>query len=384
MRRHPHAGGRRWFRRVVLPPLLALLCVQLAIVVAALVTSKNPLRGSTYARWDSYHYITIATRGYYIEKVGDEIVRGNVGWFPGYPLTIRALKLKGVTRALNLKPLTPAKTGKLVSTAFAFGLLVVMWKLLSTAEGITSPAIALLLAAFFPGFIYYHAVFPISMVAFLDVVALWSCARGRFLASGLLGALGATAYPTGVLVAAPLCLGILLNRELSPGRRLAALAQAPLLVGLGPLAVFFYQAKTVGWDAFLRMRREFFDNQMSNPLATLASNTAHVWHGELVPALLPEAQTVLTATLILGIGYWCWRHRSSLTLLEQMLWANATLFWLFPQFVGVFGATRADALLVAMVPLLGRLPAVAQRALLALLVPLGIGLCMLFFQGVLV
>ena len=49
---------------------------------------------STWTRWDSNHYIDIATRGYYSEYCqppADTAWCGSTGWFPCYPLLARML-----------------------------------------------------------------------------------------------------------------------------------------------------------------------------------------------------------------------------------------------------------------------------------------------------
>jgi hypothetical protein len=357
-------------------PVVALLSAQIVIVAAAVASGEGPFRGATYARYDSYHYLSIATRGYYVElENGTNLVGGNVAWFPGYSLVIRALKPRRVT---------PAKVGKVVSTIFAFALLALLWRVLREQEGTSFAGVSLLLAAFFPGFIYYHSVFPIGMVAFLDLLAIVLCARGRFLTAGILGALGASAYPTGFLVAVPLAAAIVLDRDLTPRARVIAFLKGPLVVGLGLAAVALYQARSVGWNAFLRMRTEYFDNSFSNPIANFIHNTTHVWHADFQPEALPHLQTLFVAILVLLIAAYCWRQREAMTHLETLLLTNTMAFWIFPLLIGEHGATRADALLVGAVPLLARFPWAARVLLLGLFVALGTGMCIIFFNKVLV
>jgi hypothetical protein len=369
------ASWQQRLREGALWPVVALLCAEIVIVAAALAASVHPLRGATYARYDSYHYLSISTRGYFIEEENGLVVGGNVGWFPGYPLVIRALQPRRIT---------PAKVGKAVSTVFAFLLLALLWRVLRGLEGGRARGLTVLLAAVFPGFIYYHTVFPIGMVAWLDLLALVLCARGRYLVAGLLGALAAFSYPTGFLVAVPLTAAIALDREMTWRARVIAFLQGPVVVGLGLLAVSLYQAPSVGWNAFLRIRKEYFDNSVSSPLANFFTNTEHVWRANLQPEALPHLQTLMVALLVLGITIHCWRQRQTMTRLDTLLLTNTLVFWVFPQLIGVHGATRADALLVGVVPLLARLPWAARAALLAIFVSLGFGMCVIFFTKVLV
>lgn len=365
-------------RSLVLVPLVALLCVETAIALTALACSVSPLQGSSYVHWDSVDYLTIATRGYYLEMQDGHIVGGNTAWFPGYSMVIRALKPRHVA---------PAKIGKLVSTLFALGLLITLWSLLSTApvDG-GSRLLTLLLGAFFPGFIYYHVVYPIAMAAGLGLLSIALCARGRHWASGLLGAASAATYTTGFLLAAALAFGIVRDRRLSLRAKLFTLLKAPLLVLLGLGAVFLYQEHTVGWDAFFRMQRDYCASEWANPLRLFIGNTEHVWRGDIQTATLPQLEIVAVSAMVVAISILCWRQRASLTLLESMLWANVCVFWVFPLLVGPVGRTspRADAMLVGIVPLLARVPIAMQTFLLCLFVALGIGLSALFFQNLLV
>jgi hypothetical protein len=356
-------------------PLVAFAAVQLVIWLAAIMVSVDPRLGASYVRWDSNNYLSIATQGYYLQFDGDSVVGGNAAWFPAYPLAIRTFKPSR---------LTPAKTGKLISSVFAFGLLVTVWGLTADAERGTR-SLLLLLAAFFPGFIYYHAVFPISMAACLGLLAIVCCARGRYLAAGALGAIAAASYTTGFLLAAALALGVFRDAALSWGARLAALASGPLLVALGLASVLLYQQQTVGWDGFFRMQRDYCATERADVVSMFLANTRYVWSGDLRPEFLFQLETVLMVVLMLVVAGICWQQRRSLRPLEWLLLANALVFWLFPHLVGPAGrnSPRADALLVGMTPLLARLPFRGLLLLLVVFVALGSGICAGFFSTLL-
>jgi hypothetical protein len=365
-----HLAG--WLRQAAQTPFLALLVAMLAVAGAAMTCSLGPLRGSTYARWDSFNYISIATRGYYLEEEEGGVVGGNAAWFPGYPLLIRAVASRH---------LTPAKAGKIISTVFAFVLLVALWWVLRESR---PDRLSLLLAAFFPGLVYYHTVFPVSMAAALAVVAVLLSANGRHLGAGCAGAVAAFSYPPGFLIGGPLLWGVLHDPRLDTRRRLLAFLEAPLLVGLGLFAVFAYQARSVGWTACLRMRADYFDNAASNPFLRFVESTRHDWTSGVAPTL-PRVQTVLVMALVLTSCALAWRHRTALPFVERQLLVCALFFWVFPYFLGRgISPYRAEALVVGIVPLLGRLPLVARCLLLAIFVGIGIGMCRLFFQSVLV
>jgi hypothetical protein len=110
-----------------------------------------------------------------------------------------------------------------------------------------------------------------------------------------------------------------------------------------------------------------------------------VWTGGITPESLPQFQTVLVAILVVASCVIAWRQAASLTLVEQELLAGGILFWIFPYFLGRgISPCRAEALVVGIVPILGRLPLAGRWSLLAVFALLGIGMCGLFFDSVLV
>jgi hypothetical protein len=357
-------------------PLLALVAALAAIWIAAAVATVDPRRGSSYVRWDAYNYITIALYGYSLDVEDGRVVGGNAAWFPAYPLAIRAIKPSH---------LSPAKTGRLISSAFAFALLVVIWRLLPGVDP-ARRAVPLLLAAFFPGFIYYHAVFPISMAACLGVLAIACSARRLHLAAGTFGALAAASYTTGFLLGVALTLGVVLDAGLSWRGKLVGLVKGPALVALGLASVFLYQERSVGWDGFFRMQRDYCATERADVVSMFLTNTRHVWAGNFQPEYLFQLETVLVAVLMVVLAVLCWRQRRALGPLEWLLFANAVVFWAFPHLVGPAGrnSPRADALLVGMTPLLARLPFTGQVLLLVVFAALGTGISIGFFTTVVI
>src|SRR5262249_41908429 len=121
---------------------------------------------SRYGRWDTGQYLHIARSGYIavwhcparvlpaLLPPGDYLC-GTIGWFPGYPYAMRGLS------TVTALPLMTA--GLVIAWACWYLVLVLMWRLLSDARSTTTRWICLLIAAFFPGQIYFAALFPISM-----------------------------------------------------------------------------------------------------------------------------------------------------------------------------------------------------------------------------
>lgn len=368
----PQPVRAEWLRALT-PPLLAFVLFQAALALMAVLCAQKPLDPDSYARRDSTKYLKIAKFGYFEDAANPQA--GTAGWFPGYPLAMRA--------GAWLTGARPVAVGRALSAAFQLGLLVVLAGFLPPDP--VPRTVALLTAAFFPGGIYYGAVFPISMTAFLSLAAIALCARGRFLAAGSAGALAAFTYPSGFLVAAPLALGVLLRRETPRRARVAWLVAAPLLCLLGMGAVLAYQRSAFGrWDAFFAYQRAF-GNVASNPGAALLANVARIWDDPYRPARLIGLQALLVMALVaIALAAW-WRHRAELGAAGAMLVLHAAALWAFPLALGANASTyRQAALVVGVTPVLSRLPALVQQCLLVLLVVLACGMAVLFFDDVLV
>jgi hypothetical protein len=364
--------------RLLAPPLMALLLAQSVLAVAARLAAVEPFASSSYVRWDAYRYLQVARSGYYLELVGGR-EDANTGWFPGYPFLIHFLQ-----KTSHLKP---ALVGRLIAIGFQLAGLSLLWAFfLRGAPSATHRWLGLLLAAFFPGFVYYSAVFPVSMLIVFALLALLAAADGRFLLAGASGAIAAFTYPTGVLIAGPLLLAVLLAPGLRPRHRLLALLEAPVLCVVGLAAVMLYHHLTVGhWDAFFQQQLSF-GHGLTNPLATLWTHLAPVGHPQAARrALAPALQTLVVAGLVLAVTISVWRRRSVLTRGEVLLLAYVFVFWLVPQAVGSgVSIYRAESLLVPIVPLLLRWPVAVLAALVAVFVALGCVMSVLFFQTVLI
>ena len=341
-------------------PLVAFVLAEAVLGLAAALCWQDPRRPAAFIRWDSVRYLSIATQGYFIEEENGHVVDGNVAWFPGYPLAIRALHTLG---------LQAPRAGRLVSAAAALALLLVIWNLLLRETEPDKKPLILLLAAFFPGFVYYHAVFPTSLTATFLLGGLALAARGRFLGAGVCGALTAFTYSTGALALPGLALAALVYPGLAWPRRLLALLQGAGLTAAGFLGALAYEHRSVAWNAFSRMQSDYYGSGLHDPLANFAWRTRHI-----VVALMVTAAIVLT-----------WFHRRSLDRLDLLLLVSGLAFWAAPHVVSRnVSVYRSEALLVGLVAPLRRLPREALLALLVLLVALGFGMALLFFESILV
>src|SRR5260370_38102638 len=86
---------------------------------------------------------------------------------------------------------------------FCFGALIVLWVGLLDRAPTPRNVIALAFAAFVPGQIYDHTVFPLSVASFFVLLAFALLRRRRFVGAGLAGAAPCPGHPPAVLFPPP-------------------------------------------------------------------------------------------------------------------------------------------------------------------------------------
>jgi hypothetical protein len=357
------------------PPLAALVLAETLLWTIAFGRGSDPRLGPTWVRWDSYRYLEIA-RGGYVE-IAEDPNSSNTGWFPGFPMVMRL-----GSAALDT---TPARAGRWASLLFELGTLTLVWTRLLPAASFLHRCLALLCAAFFPGWFYRHAVFPMSMTAFFNTAALALAGASSFLAAGLCGASSAFSYPTGFLVAAGIAAAAAPRRGRTAAERLRDLVAGPGVAVLGLLAVAALLQVRVGhWDAFLAYQRRF-GNTPHEPLSVLLDHAQPLLQGAFEPRAIVAFQTLLVTLLLLLAAWLAWRDRTSRLPTDLPLLAHAAAVWVFVNGTGPnVSVYRQAAVLVSLTPLLARLPTPALAALLALFVALGAGMAQLFFSNALV
>lgn len=361
--------------RALLLPLLVLTLTQVAIRTVARYCGEAPGRNRTWVHWDAYRYIDVARHGY-VEASWDPLA-SNTGWFPGYPLALRFVS--------EASSLGMAGAGRLVSGLFLLGFLVVLDTALLTATRWPHRLVALLTAGFFPGWMYFHAVFPQSMAVFFTLAALALAARRKWLLAGVCGAVAAFTYPTGVVVIVPLALLVVRESREGVRDRALALVQAPGVAALGLAAVAaLHQAQVGHWDAYMRFQGHLGAG-LFNPLAVQLEHLRPLLRLEASAEGLIALHTAVTCLLLLtAVATW-WRKRESMRPVDAAFLLYAAVLWVFVNAAGPnLSIYRQAAALVCLVPILARLPLAAGLGLLAVLVPLGLKMATLFFQDVLV
>jgi hypothetical protein len=298
---------------------------------------------------------------------------GNAGWMPLYPLIIKGLRAGGVRTR---------RAAAIVSALATLATLVVLWvlQLASWPRRLGLPTLAL--AAVFPGVIYLHASFPISLLTLLCLVWLFGLVRDRTVTATVAAPMAAITYTTGFLLG-PVTLGAGLLAFQREWRRWLVVTVA---TALGPLAVVVWQHHVVGtWDAFWQTQAKY-GHGLHNPLATLAERLAPLQAGWSADpnAAIPAAQTLLVLVWVASLAVVALRSRATLDRGDVILLVFLALYWLVPLVAGRAALHRAESTLLISVLLARRLPLPALVAFVVASGMLAWAMGRLFFNSVLV
>ena len=412
----PKAEASTWRRLAAawFPPLVAVLAGWSLLAYRSGVARDALLAPATWARWDSFQYLSIAERGYrasfcprgYVpsDPTRADFLCGNAGWFPGYPLLIRGLS--------ELAGISLAAAALLIAWACWYAVLVLLWQLLADARSRRARWVCLLVAAFFPGQVYLAALFPVSLCLAAMLGCLLAALRGsrRALAAvaALCGFAAAASYLTALVLAPALLLTAVL--VLTGRQRVRNLAGAAgVVVGFG--AVLLGMQLSVGmWDAYFRTA-EKYQVGLTFPWETLWARISPLWapqpgRGEFWRTAAEQTVLALSCVLVAtvltlvraargpaaqpsGAGApdrpWWSAAAHRVGALDLGLLLAAVGVWLVPYLAGGQASTyRSEAFVILTVPLLRRLPTWLLLVLLAAAVTVAWRMAPLFFSGALV
>jgi hypothetical protein len=372
-----------------LPPLIAFICGVLLIASREPHGFASVVDPATFARWDARQYLAIASHGYFVRShcINGHYTAGphtcsDLGWFAGYPLVMRALSVTGIGLEY---------AGLIVAWVFWYLALLMVWLLSKPAP--QSPArrwrtttqwLCLLIAAFFPGQIYFAAIFPLSMACFgVLACCYWSAEDPDWRLAGVAGLVGGSAYLSAVAVI-PGLLGaamVIRNRQARTAMCLGAAGVAAGLAGV----LSFAQAAVGRWNEYFTIESGYGVGT-HNPLATLSSRFSSF------PAMLASGghraiaeQGVLVALLLaLALAGFAASTREGVKAVDVVLVIAAVAGWLIPYIAGGhLSVYRDEAMMFVVVPLLRHLP--PWSLVLPLLAATWVagGMAALFFSNVL-
>lgn len=359
------------------PPLTAFALAVGSLCALASGLGYVPWAPSTWARWDSAHYVSIAEHGYSAFPCASGTGWcGNAAWFPGFPLVVAPLHAVGVpTLAASLT----------VVWSFALASLVALWRTF-LAQGPTTVAVfGLAFAAWSPGQIYHYAVFPLSMFVFFTILHLRFLSVERWVAAGCAGAAAAVTYPLGIALAIGSTAWLVMTQRERCIRPLT-LAVAPVVAVFG--AVVGAIGLAAGrWTAFVDIQGRY-EHGVHNPIGqiTNAIRVVHNMRGIEIDrwAAVTAAQTLFVTAVIgtvlvsLAVDRCRGRRADEPTML---LVTTSVAIWLFPLTQSHVSVWRSQAALLPLGALVGRLPRMWAFTATLGAVALSVPVARLFFLG---
>ena len=249
-------------------------------MAADLLPSKG-LGGVLTGSWDAGWYLSLAQHGYpaAVPEQAGRAVQSTLGFFPVYPLSVRAVHAIGLSYAF---------AGLLVSALAGLAACVLLWRLVAQFRSPSVADRAVALFCFFPGAMILSLTYSEALMLVLAIGCLYSLLRERWLLAGALAALATATRPNAValVVACVWAAGGAVWRR----RQWRALL-APALAPLGLVGFFIYLGRHTGeFGAYLRTQRQGWDQKLE-PKSTIQIVSNFVHH--------PFADTNITV-MVLG------------------------------------------------------------------------------------
>ncbi|BAZ14928.1 hypothetical protein NIES4071_67980 [Calothrix sp. NIES-4071] len=244
-----------------------------------------------FAHWDGGHYRHIATLGY--EYVNG---KGNVVFFPLYPLIMRALWSIGLSFEV---------AGTLVSNLAFLIFLYVLYLWLYQYQGEKVARWAVALAALFPLSMFTAVIYTEALYLLLSTAALRAFDQNKYTQTAIFGALATATRPTGMALI-PGFLIAAWKQNKSPKAYLAGLATS-----IGLVCFSIYCAVQYGDSlAFIHAQKAWRENlgfdwqSWWKMLMQITVGIRNYKHGGIKDITHP-----LIFLIIIGCSYLLWRNR---------------------------------------------------------------------------
>jgi hypothetical protein len=364
------------------PPLLPIgvwIVATAVVLTTCALSGRSPFRTATWIHWDSYLYLDIARHGstaFHCPGAAADIWCGNAGWFPGYAWLIRGLGGLGFSEV---------DAAIAISWLGAIGALVLLWATFLGRRIGPGVVLALLYAAFAPGQVYTYAVDPISVFVCGTIAYLWFLDRERWLGAGLTGAALVLVYPVGFVPPAIGAAWLLVAfRRISWRERLRRIAVAvgPAIGSLGFLFVFM-QLTLGHWNAFFIVQKKYGHGPY-DPLAPTLRAIGTLAHR--TPFRVDNAtafQTLLVSVVLICVITHVVRQGRRVDRTEAMLVLWAIAAWAVPAAANPWSIYRAQAALLPVAVLVGRLPRALAAVLIVAAVAVSVPLELMFLRNLL-
>jgi Mannosyltransferase (PIG-V) len=299
----PPATWSDALKAVALPFLVSRSAVLLVGLAAAVFIgyTPNPAEPSAWrvdadpvrnllARWDSFWYLDIASRGYHWN--GNPFQQQNVVFFPLYPLLMRT-----VGAAIGGHPLL---AGLLVSLTSFLLALTYLWRWTADHLGADAATGAVWLLSTFPLALFFSAAYTESLFLLIVVAVCYYAEHRQFARSAALGFLAGLVRPNGVLLWIPI--GWIVWIADRDRRRLRWRGVATIAPVVGVLCFSAYLGWRVGDPLAWIANQAAWPNNLGQPPPTVPSSIDLWWIPNALSLGLVLA-SVAPVTRLLGTAY---------------------------------------------------------------------------------
>ena len=302
---HDSSLWRSFVKRAGIAYVVSRVCViaGAAIVAAQEVAAANRL-GETRPKnavglilqvltsWDGAWYYRIIRTGYPTlipPDVTYEMPEARAAFFPVYPLLVRAADV--------VLPGGDVAAGVIVN--LVLGALAV-WLVGLIARQLFGDRIGyrtMLLMAFFPGSVVLTLTYSEATLIVIAAACLLMLLRERWLAAGVLAAIGTATRPNGVALIAACAVAAII--AVHSNRRWRALI-APALAPLGFIAFQVYLRVHTGEWAWFRVQREAWDEGTSFGFTAVKNTIEAIIHPLASPTDILTAISVLVMVVLIA------------------------------------------------------------------------------------
>lgn len=236
-----------------------------------------------FAKWDSFYYLDIATHGYNFKT-------DLWAFRPFYPLI---LWLFGSSLTWYLEEWDSFLIAGLIWNLFAFFLAVIyLYKLTVTFLNEEIAYTTILLLSFFPGSIFFTAIYAESTYLLLVIAAFYYLEKDKNFHAIILAVLASFTRPEGFLIFVPFLLKAF---NMKGDKRVELLVSSSLIVCTLPVFILYCYFLT--GDPYIPFKVE-----ARWPKATLYDLLVHAYHGELNESVdRLSAYSISTIILMIAI-----------------------------------------------------------------------------------
>ncbi|MBS3913782.1 MAG: hypothetical protein KG003_04740 [Bacteroidetes bacterium] len=253
-------------------------------------------------RWDSGLYLKIAEHGHELFHCGPEQGYvagasewcGTAGWAPLYPFLIRFIHWITGSDLQHI--------GVNISALFLLGYLFVSAQIMELKNWKIHGWIMMALVAFCPGNIYFHAIYPISMVLFFLGIFYWMLQKNKYLFAGIAAFFAILTYSIGFFILPVLVLYFLLLLYKKSPDIIPFLTRTIIPAGLGLVALFAYDQYATGhWNAMFLIQGKY-GHSLHSPLKIFGERLQIFLHKPLGIESWIEIQNFFMILYVFGMA----------------------------------------------------------------------------------